>query len=30
MGLEDAELDFNCMKVDSSKSSLIGAIAFFR
>ncbi len=30
MGLEDAELDFNCMKIDSSESFVIDTNAFFR
>jgi hypothetical protein len=29
MGLEDAELDFNCMKVGSSDSFVINAQCFF-
>lgn len=29
MGLEDAESDFNCMKVGSSEGFVIDTIAFF-
>lgn len=29
MGLEDAESDFNCMKVDSSEGSVVDAASFF-
>ena len=30
MGLEDAESDFNCMKVGSSEGFVIDTITFFR